>query len=256
MKLYNLRKIKNKITIHLSDWETDELLFKNEFSKIRKGWTVVDVGSEFGYYAIMAAQLVGKIGKVIAIEPHPMNYQVLKKNLSYYKLDNVIPVRKAAGSKRETRKLYEASDLGGTSLLPPINPYIGKRTFYKWIQLVKDGSFFSLLRQYITTSSSSYYVLVDTLENILKECGVDKVDLIKIDVEGFELEVLKGSLRILESHKPTLLIEVHRQELGQKSQVVYELLNQYGYDLFCEHRPMKTLVIARAPKSGNIFWDD
>jgi FkbM family methyltransferase len=249
MKLYSLRRSGKKVVLQFGDWETDETLFKQEILKLRKGWVVVDVGSEFGYYAIKAAQLVGKSGKVIAIEPHPMNYSVLKKNIFYYKLDNIISIPKAAGARKEVRRLFEAYDLGGSSILPPIRlRSVGKERFYKFVRLIQGDSIFAILRANLMKPASTYLVHVDTLENILNECNIPIVNLIKIDVEGAELEVLKGSLNLLEKHKPVLLIEVHHNELGRKSEEVYTILEQYGYDLIIERRSIKTLVVAHASK--------
>jgi len=249
MKLYSLRRSKGKIVLEFGDWETDETLFKQEILKLRKGWVVVDVGSEFGYYAIKAAQLVGESGKVIAIEPHPLSYNILKKNISYYKLDNIIPIPKAAGARKEVRRFFEAYSLGGSSLLPPIQLHsIGKERFYHLMHLIQKGSIFAVLRENLIKSTSTYLVQVDTLENMLNECHVNMVNLIKIDVEGAELEVLKGSLNLLEKHKPVLLVEVHHAELGRKSEEVYRILEQYGYDLTIERRSIKTLVVAHPSK--------
>jgi FkbM family methyltransferase len=249
MKLYSLQRSGKKIVFKFEDWETDETLFKQEISKIKKGWVVVDVGSEYGYYAIKAAQLVGRRGKVIAIEPHPMNYNVLKKNIFYYKLDNIIPVPKAAGARKEIRRLYEAYDFGGTSILPPAQLHnIGKERFYKFIRLIRGGNLFAILREKIMKSTPTYLVQVDTLENILNECNVSEVNLIKIDVEGAELEVLLGSLNLLKKHKPVILIEVHHHELGRKSENVYKILKQFRYNLIIEQRPIKALVVAHASK--------
>jgi len=91
MRLYCFNESNEKNhTIELAEWETDEVIFKKELSEVQKGWTVVDVGSEFGYYAIKAAQLVGNEGRVLAIEANPKTYQVLKMNIDLYELENRI----------------------------------------------------------------------------------------------------------------------------------------------------------------------
>jgi len=251
LKLYSLQRSGKKIVLKFGDWETDETLFKQEISKVKKGWVVVDVGSEFGYYTIKAAQLVGERGRVIAIEPHPLNYNVLKRNVFYYKLDNIILIPKAAGAKKEIKKLYEAYDLGGTTILPPVQLHnIGKERFYKLTQLIRGGNIFAILRAKVMKSTPTYLVQIDTLENILNECNVSEVNLIKIDVEGAEFEVLLGSLNLLKKHKPVILLEVHQLELGRKSEDVYKILKQCGYNLTIEQRPNKTLVIARASEGS------
>lgn len=72
MKLYDFRGWnKQKRIVELTKLESDEVLFKREFSKIEKGWTVVDVGAPVGYCTIKAGLLVGSSGRVLSIEPHP-----------------------------------------------------------------------------------------------------------------------------------------------------------------------------------------
>jgi len=106
-------------TIQLTDWETDEVLFKKEVSKIKKGWVVIDVGSEYGYYAIKAGLLVGSDGKVLAIEAHPETYKLLKMNIGLHKLvDRIIPVCKAVGKETGKVKLYETISPGSASIIP------------------------------------------------------------------------------------------------------------------------------------------
>lgn len=70
---------------------------KKEFAKIRGSWIIMDVGSEFGYYAIKAGNLVGSESKVLAIEMHPETYKLLKMNIQLHGLfDRVIPICKVA----------------------------------------------------------------------------------------------------------------------------------------------------------------
>jgi FkbM family methyltransferase len=170
-------------------------------------------------------------------------------NLSYYKLDNVIPICKAAGARKGKIKLYETFDPGGTSILPPLPIYkVDRKRFFKWYFFIKNGLIFKLLRERICMRRSTiHFVSVDTLDNIVNECGIDKVDLIKIDVEGTELELLRGSLNLLRKHKPVLLIEVH-YGFGWRPQEIYDLLEGYGYSLTMDKRPAKTLVVARVPE--------
>jgi hypothetical protein len=89
---------------------------------------------------------------------------------------------------------------------------------------------------------------MDTLDGITKEYGLGKVNLIKIDVEGAELDVLKGSCGVLKRDMPILLVEVH---FGcyWKPETLYELLRKLGYNLTMEKRSHKALVIAR-PKEN------
>lgn len=243
MKLYCFREWNSKNpAIELTEWDTNEVLFKEEFSDIKKGWTVVDVGSEFGYYAIRAGLLVGNSGKVLAIEPHPQTYRVLKMNIRLYELDNVIPVCKAVGKMTGEVVLHETTDPGGTTIVSPRPLYsLDRSRLLQWLRFVKSMDIFKII---LKKFAPVRYVPVDTLERIIKQKGIEKIDLIKIDVEGAELDVLKGSYNILKNDKPILLVEVHHG-CEWKPETLYRFLQNLGYNLIMEKRRTKTLVVAR-----------
>ena len=249
MKLYHFSgwNKKNR-TIELTEWKTDEVFFEREFSKIKKGWTVVDVGSEFGYYAIKAGLLVGDSGKVLAIEVHPETYRVLKMNIELYRLNNVVAVCEAVGNKTGKVKLYEATDPGGTSVIPRRPLYsLDRNRILRWLEFIKSHDFFKLIHK---KYAPARYVPMDTLERIAKEKDIEKIDLLKIDVEGAELDVLKGSYSILKNDKPILLVEVHHG-YDWKPETLYGLLRDLGYSLIMEKRPAKTLVVAHFASEQN-----
>src|SRR5919108_6579842 len=91
----------------------DDFLFmtnhENEIMKYfspNEGDTVVDIGAHIGLYSLIAAKRVGPSGKVIAIEPDPENFKILKKNLLLNQLSNVEPLECAVYSAREKLKLF------------------------------------------------------------------------------------------------------------------------------------------------------
>jgi len=113
--ILNLNFDRNKLKIDLerySDFSTFyevfvEKLYTNLISKINKGDIVIDAGANIGLFSIIASILVGKTGKVIAIEPEPENMKILKRNIELNNLDNIIVVDKALFSKSGERiKFY------------------------------------------------------------------------------------------------------------------------------------------------------
>lgn len=234
MKLYDFVEWeKRKRNVRLTEVESDEALFKKEFSKVKKGWTVVDVGARVGYYTIKAGRLVGKSGKVLSIEPHPETYRVLKKNIELHRLNNVIPVCKAVGNKIGEVKLYEGMGSGATTVVSPRPIHLLDRDrFVRWLKFVKSGNILKILRK---TQVPVRYVPIDTLDRIAKQKNIGKIDLIKIDVEGVELAVLKGSHDVLRKDKPRLLVEIH-PTLNSNPETLYELLRNYGYSLKMQKR--------------------
>jgi len=152
--------------------ETYEKVFR-----VRKGDVVIDVGAHVGVFTIKAAKDCGENGLVVAIEPEPRNLALLSKNVKRNSLNNVIIIGKAAGDHKGKAKLHLSSLSFQHSLS-------GARHNYVWID-------------------------IDTLDNIAFELKLDKINFIKIDVEGTELEVLKGARKILSSPDVKLAIAAY-----------------------------------------------
>jgi FkbM family methyltransferase len=164
----------------------------------KKGDIVVDVGAHIGKYTIIASKMVGPRGKVIAIEAHPGNYDILKKNILLNKLNNVVALNFAVHSKEAMVKLYEPGQEEGF-------------TIYNTIMTDRR----------MVNNQRYVEVQAKTLDSILLENAITEVNWIKIDVEGAELEVLRGAPNILSSSKnSSLLIEIHN--LGANHRNLYE----------------------------------
>lgn len=256
LKLYDFRDwSRNADSVKLTELDSGEVLFQKEFLRIEKGWNVIDVGARVGYYTIQAGLRVGSEGKVLAIEAHPRIYRVLKMNIRLYKLANVIPVCKAVGNETRMVRLFESYDSGGTSVIAPPSLYSLAKTcdwarVARWFKLAKKREFTSLIYGYLHNMVfPPTYVPIDTIDNIVKKKKIDKINLMKIDVQGSELDVLKGSHIILEEHIPTLLVEIH-PELAPlkawKAEDLYGLLRSYGYRLTIQRRLKNPMVVARA----------
>lgn len=129
---------------------------------------VIDVGANFGYYAILFAGLGSRRHAVLAFEPEPYNNGLLTRNIALNDARNVVPFRLALGDRSERRDLvlYKASNRGRHSLL---DLHGGDRTT----------------------------VEVRSLDDVLEARGLAgaPIRLIKLDVEGFEFFVLKGAER-------------------------------------------------------------
>lgn len=245
LKLYNFKEWSAKgRAVQLTDWDTDEVIFKKEFAKIKSDWVVVDVGSEYGFYAIMAGKLVGSEGKVLAIEAHPETYRLLEMNIRLHGLvDRVIPICRAVGKDTGKVKLYETFSPGSTSIVPRRSIFqLNKDRLRFWLYFLKNRDFLRVIRKRFTPVK--YVVPLDKLDNIVDEYGLRRINLIKVDVEGAELDVLKGSFSVLKKYKPILLIEVH-YGVEWKPKVLYRLLKNFGYNLTIEEgRTFKALVVA------------
>jgi len=141
--------------------------------KLKTYKTIVDVGAHIGGFSLFVILNNPFVKKIICIEPEKNNFKILSKNLENLpKKIEVVTLRVALSEKNFIGKLY----------------------------LDEFSAAHSLERN----KKSSYQIVrIKTLDNIIKE----RVDLIKIDVEGFETKVISGMKKIMRIYKPDLLIE-------------------------------------------------
>jgi FkbM family methyltransferase len=157
----------------------------------KQGDIVVDIGAHMGRYTIISAKRVGVNGKVVAIEAHPGNFEMLNRNIKLNQLTNVISMNYAVYSKETKIKLYLPEEESGY-------------TIYNTIMSNRAG-----------TEDKFVQVNANTMDYLLQlnQINEEQVNWIKIDVEGAELEVLKGAQNVLSKSKDiALLIEVHGSE--------------------------------------------
>lgn len=144
---------------------------KSFIKSIKKGNTVFDIGANVGYYSVLASKLVGKNGKVFAFEPDPQSLKLLYKNIGINKCKNIIVVKSALSNHNGKLILTQDSSNPGESSLT----------------LFKKGK----------------KILVDvlTLDKFIKTQKIKTIDVIKMDVEGAELNILRGGLKTLQNNK-------------------------------------------------------
>jgi FkbM family methyltransferase len=154
----------------------------------KQGDIVVDIGAHMGRYTIISSKRVGTNGKVVAIEAHPGNFEMLNRNIKLNQLTNVIPLNYAVYSKETKIKLYLPEEDSGF-------------TIYNTIMSNRAG-----------TEDKFVEVNANTLDCLLQlnQIREEEVNWVKIDVEGAEFEVLKGATNVLTNSKDiALLIEIH-----------------------------------------------
>jgi FkbM family methyltransferase len=174
----------------------------------REGDTVIDIGAHIGRYTITSSKQVGSTGKVVAIEADPDNFQLLKRNIALNNLTNVLPLHYAVFSTRTRMKLYEQS---------------------------ASAKYNSIM---LTRARTMNYVEVnaDTLDSILEQNRINQVNWIKIDVEGAEFEVLKGSTKTLSSNDISLLVEIHNIDDPSHYDNILNFLKYHNYEITFENR--------------------
>ena len=158
-------------------YEKGTIQLLNDF--LKPGSTFLDIGANIGLMSVIASQYVGEEGTVYAIEANPKTIEILQHNLALNHCENVEIFPVALGSTNGNALLYENWDVnrGGASLLA---------------QDDQDG----------------VEVPVWKLDSLLEGATID---VLKIDVEGFELEVLHGGIELLKKQLPIMIIEVSEQ---------------------------------------------
>jgi anaerobic magnesium-protoporphyrin IX monomethyl ester cyclase len=188
-------------------FEDGEQRFLMQFLEI--GMTVLDIGAHHGLYTLLASKKVGSQGQVIAFEPSPRELRRLRWHLLLNRCRNIRVEPYALSSAEGIAELFVC---------------LGRETGCNSLRLPA-----------VSESIKKVSVSVTTLDSYLQRKGIDKVDFIKIDVEGAELGVLKRAIGLLTSSKPIIMCEladVRTQPWGYRSVEIYDLLEACGYRWF------------------------
>jgi FkbM family methyltransferase len=188
--------------------------------ELHEGATVFDIGANVGFVTLVAARLVGPSGRVVAFEPVPENAEAIRENLALNAIDWVELHETAVGRTGGSARMI-VSDVSAFSRLETVNVPTGAR--------------------------ERIDVSVTSIDEFMSLGAAPVPDLVKIDVEGAELEVLEGMRRTIAEHRPVILCEVHdcnadyaklMRELG------YETLNldEAGVPVERGHRNAHTLA--------------
>lgn len=169
---------------------------------LREGMICLDVGANIGYYTLLESKIVGENGKVIAIEPSPINFPVLEKNLEMANAKNVDSFCLAGGDKNGMLKFF----LDKQSNLSRI---LGENEIVKKTDSIVD-------------------VPVKRLDFFIDELNLKKIDFLRMDVEGYEYYIYKGMRNSLKKFKPMIQMEFHCRALGNKKTL--ELLSMLQED--------------------------
>jgi FkbM family methyltransferase len=151
--------------------------FMEQFFRPKNGEVVLDVGANVGKYSFPAAKAVGTGGLVVAFEPHPINYHVLVEGFKRNGLPNFVAFNVALSNFDGFAQMFLGINSGTHSLM--VNHRKG---------VVK--------------------VAVKQLDTVVSEMGLKRVDWIKVDVEGSELEVLQGADNMISRFNPQMILEV------------------------------------------------
>ena len=190
--------------LHFGVYEKAETRFFQ--SACRDGMTFLDVGANLGYYTALAARAVGPNGRVLAVEPDPDSFGYLEQTIAANAVGNVKAFPVAASDAHAMLPLYISTDNRGDN------------------------------RLYASDEERPQVaVKARPLDALLRENKIDTVDLIKIDVQGYEPKVIAGLREtITASPNLTLLTEFWPQgidEAGEDANEFLQTLRELGLTL-------------------------
>jgi FkbM family methyltransferase len=159
----------------------------------RTSSVILDIGANTGIYA-MVAKTVNKQAKVYAFEPVQRVFKKLEKNIALNNYD-ILAFEKAVSNNTGTAIIYDTD---------------AKHTFSVTVNKNMSDD--------LTQSFIETVIEIITLDSFIKENNIEKIDLIKIDVETHEPEVLEGFRENIQKFKPTLLIEILNNDIANKIQ--------------------------------------
>ena len=173
---------------------------------IKNGGIFLDIGANIGYYSLMAAKFGAK--KVIGIEPNPIVLDRFKENIKFNKFDKQIKTfQVGVGEKRETKELRLSHiDMGSSSI---VNTKL---------------------------NSDKVKIKILPLSEILKKEGISKVDVLKIDIEGFEDKALFPYFKTLNKKSYPRLILMEDSSQSDWDENILEWLFANGYRILARTR--------------------
>lgn len=186
--------------------EFEPLQTSRFLKQVKKGDVVMDIGANIGYYTILASKKVGPSGKVYAFEPYSKNLTLLKKNIALNTCTNVVVVAEAV-SDTSAKKPFEVDRA---------NPGESRLAAHK-------------------SKKSDMLVTTITLDSFLKREKIKKADVIKMDIEGAEIQAILGAKNLLKnSKKITLFIECNVRALARFDKTplgLTSLLEGFGLEI-------------------------
>lgn len=167
---------------------------------VKRGDTVIDIGANLGYYTRPIADIVGAEGRVYAVEPVPVIFDVLKRNTAGRR--NVTLLNYALGSEERTIEMANDS--------------------------VAAAGYFGTGRNFVSDGELSGEAIRFTAQMVQGSklfAEIGKIDFIKCDIEGYERVVIPEMRAIIEQHHPTVLIETDGDTRGE----IIAMFAEMGY---------------------------
>jgi len=201
-----------------------------------KGMTVLDIGANIGCHTFRFSKLVGSKGRVIAFEPTSFAFKKLERKLQLNNADNVVLEKIALSNENKTKQeiSFRSSwplDHKNRSGIHPVDH--GQMELKDIVSFVR-------------------------LDDFVKQNDLNKVDIIKLDVDGFEYRIVQGALNMLKMHQPIIIMELFsytHEEIGDSVFDLVTLLSDLGYSFYSikDMRMLSKSFVDNHLRSGDGF---
>lgn len=179
-------------------------------NNLRRGDCFWDIGANIGWFSLFAAKQVGRSGAVMAFEPSPEVFQALRSNIAHSA--NVQALQYGIGARDGVASFASQGMSTSASFVAAVTR-INERHTNAPIRAIE--------------------VEVRTVDGLIRD-GARPPDLLKVDVEGYELEVLRGSASLLNNERPGIIIEIHPPQLEMSGGTIPDIdnfLSEHSYDV-------------------------
>ena len=181
---------------------------------LEPGNIFIDCGANIGELTLVAANLVGNEGQVFAFEPLAELASQLEHNIAMNRFTNVEVVRKGVAREPGIADFYRAEE-----------------RFSDGLRNEGLGSLYSNEER----SQLAGKIELTTLDGFVEECGLARLDLIKLDIEGGELPALEGARETLKAFRPNLIVELNQEmctAAGYSIEEAYQFLVSMNYSIY------------------------
>jgi FkbM family methyltransferase len=212
LRNYSVNGIRMELDIsnlvdHFIYFSFEHRAISNFVKELKAGDTVLDVGANIGYTTLLFGKKC-KEGRVLSFEPSKQLFHTLTQHVQLNALTNVEPINLGLGEKESTAKLFvvDKFNTGMNRILEQTDEDIPCES-----------------------------ISIKKLDDIINSKGLQKVNAIKIDVEGFEYKVLQGAISTLTRMRPVMMIEVNDRNLKQQNssrQELFSFLKDLNYKAF------------------------
>ena len=186
-------------------------------SFLEPGDTFVDVGGNKGDFAFLAAKVVGKNGRVVCVEPEPTNFGWIRRS----------------------------AELNGYTNIDFCNLALSNKDGESLLHLGSKSGFHTLLSGAPDREHGSIEVKTRTLDGLLQELRINSLNVLKIDVEGAELQVLQGAAQTIRANSSIIVLLDLHPSLGVDPRAIFDLLTSLGLTACQMRAPYNTPAAAR-----------